>query len=511
MRPIAARALPSRLVPPWLPITVASSPCSSASSTVCAKRRAVTTTSCPRACELAHERREERDVRRVGEVDEQSHVRQRCRVGSDAGRHAGAHGVRRPRRPASRVIVANIGQRDAGRAEALGDRQVAGRVAEVRVDRLQVVRVAVVDRRADAGVLARGHELRRGARCARRTGARSARCRRRPGAARRARRVPLRRTSRRPGGGARSTRRPRAGCGAGRRPGARRGGCCSPTCVKVCLSLLPWKRSIRASSATSSRLVAISPPSPKHGRFLVGKKLKVAASPNAPALVPSCSAPHAWAASSSTARPRSFASALSAVMSATWPNRCTGTIARVLPVTFGAHVVDVEAARRGIDVGEDGRRADRADRLGRREEGVGRADDLVARADAQAAQRDAERVGAVRDADRVLDAQVLGGLLLEALDLGAEDEAARSQHARRDLLELRPCTGRSARSGPSAGRPSVVLLSRVRGRSHTIEWAKRRRGPRVAAGPSNVRCCRMRLAQCAIASGASTVAGPGGS
>ena len=84
----------------------------------------------------------------------------------------------------------------------------------------------------------------------------------------------------------------------------------------------------------------------------------------------------------------------------------------------------VEVQRRRVDVGEDGRRAAAGDRLGGREERERRADHLVARADPERVEHEHERVGAVRDADRLLDAEVLGRLALEALDLGAEDEAA---------------------------------------------------------------------------------------
>ena len=90
----------------------------------------------------------------------------------------------------------------------------------------------------------------------------------------------------------------------------------------------------------------------------------------------------------------------------------------------------VEVQRRRVDVGEDGRRADARDRLGGRVERERGADHLVAGADPDRVEHEHDRVGAVRDADRLLDAEVLGRLALEALDLGAEDEAARSRASR---------------------------------------------------------------------------------
>ena len=87
---------------------------------------------------------------------------------------------------------------------------------------------------------------------------------------------------------------------------------------------------------------------------------------------------------------------------------------RLRPVgDLRGRVLDVEVERRGVDVGEDGGRAAPDDRLGRRVEREGRADDLVAGADAHRVERDDERVGAVRDADRALHAEVRGGLFLE--------------------------------------------------------------------------------------------------
>ena len=94
-----------------------------------------------------------------------------------------------------------------------------------------------------------------------------------------------------------------------------------PISSNVFLSREPWKRSIRIRSATSSSVAATSPPSPSANRFLVGKKLKVEATP----VVATPSAPKAWAASSSMGRPNAASSASGAGR----PKRCTGTIAFV--------------------------------------------------------------------------------------------------------------------------------------------------------------------------------------
>ena len=89
----------------------------------------------------------------------------------------------------------------------------------------------------------------------------------------------------------------------------------------------------------------------------------------------------------------------------------------------------VEVERDRIDVGEDRRGADPRDRLRGGVEREGGADHLVAGADPERVQDEDERVGPVRDADRLLDAERLGGLALEPLDLGAEDEASALERA----------------------------------------------------------------------------------
>ena len=76
------------------------------------------------------------------------------------------------------------------------------------------------------------------------------------------------------------------------------------------------------------------PPSPIPGKFLVGKKLKVAMSPKVAISPSGARAPKAWAQSSTTARPCSRPRAVMAAMSAGWPKMCTGRIARVAGPIF---------------------------------------------------------------------------------------------------------------------------------------------------------------------------------
>ena len=97
----------------------------------------------------------------------------------------------------------------------------------------------------------------------------------------------------------------------------------------------------------------------------------------------------------------------------------------------------VEVQRARVDLGEDRGRADPRDRLGGGVERERRADHLVAGADLERVEDEHDRVGAVRDADRLLDAESLGRLALEALDLGAEDEAAALERPLERRLQLR--------------------------------------------------------------------------
>ncbi len=143
-------------------------------------------------------------------------------------------------------------------------------------------------------------------------------------------------------------------------------------------------------------------------------------------------APNAWAASSSSGRP----SAASSSSGAGRPKRWTGTIAFVRSGDQRRHGRRVEVERHRVDVGEDRRRADARDRLCGRVERERGADHLVAALDPHRLEREDERVGPVRDADRVRDTEVGGRLALEGLDLRAEDEAAGLEHLGEPLLKL---------------------------------------------------------------------------
>ena len=71
------------------------------------------------------------------------------------------------------------------------------------------------------------------------------------------------------------------------------------------------------------------PPSPMPGKFLVGKKLIVAASPKVPISPSGARAPKACAESSTTASPCSRAISMIGAIGAGWPKMCTGRIALV--------------------------------------------------------------------------------------------------------------------------------------------------------------------------------------
>ena len=105
----------------------------------------------------------------------------------------------------------------------------------------------------------------------------------------------------------------------------------------------------------------------------------------------------------------------------------------------------------GIDVGEDRRRTDARDRLGRRVEGERRADHLVAGADPERLEREDERVGPVRDADRMRYAEERRRLVLECLDLRPEDEAAGARTAEK----------RSSSSGMSGAYCAFTSMSGI--------------------------------------------------
>ena len=108
------------------------------------------------------------------------------------------------------------------------------------------------------------------------------------------------------------------------------------------------------------------------------------------------------------------------------------------------HVGGVEVERDGVDVREHRGRADPGDRLGSGVERERGADHLVPSTDAHRLERQDERIGAVRDADPVRDAERCSGLVLEGLDLWAEDEAAGLEHLGETPLELRDVGARTA-------------------------------------------------------------------
>ena len=88
----------------------------------------------------------------------------------------------------------------------------------------------------------------------------------------------------------------------------------------------------------------------------------------------------------------------------------------------------------GIDVGEHRPRASHHDGQRRVRGGQGRRDDLVARSDTDPAQRNRKRIGAGADADGVFSVCRGGELLLERLELRAEDEPAPCHHSRNGFL-----------------------------------------------------------------------------
>ena len=121
--------------------------------------------------------------------------------------------------------------------------------------------------------------------------------------------------------------------------------------------------------------------------------------------------------------PRARAMAMMASMSAGWPAKWTGMIARVRGVMARLDGCGIEVERVQVDVGEHRNRVGLDHGGGGREERVGRDDDLVLGADARRHQRDAQRDGAVDDGDAVLAAVHRGEALLELGDLRAVQPA----------------------------------------------------------------------------------------
>ena len=189
-------------------------------------------------------------------------------------------------------------------------------------------------------------------------------------------------------------------------------------------------------------------------------------------------------------RRRGRASSAIGVMSsigAVWPNRCTGAIDLGALGDRRLDRVGVDQEVLVVDVDEDRHGADARRRLGRGDERVRRHDDLVARPDADGAVGELERVGAVGDADDVLDADVVGVLALERVDLGTADEcrglelrAPHRQHLVEDLGLLR---------GEVEERHLIVLtcvdLQRAGGHARPRSARRaRRRARRLPSRPS---------------------------
>ena len=100
-------------------------------------------------------------------------------------------------------------------------------------------------------------------------------------------------------------------------------------------------------------------------------------------------------------------------------------------------VLQVEVHRGRVDIGEHWRRAAAGHGLGRRIEGECRADDLVTGPDAEGVQREHERVGAVRDADRLAHPEIVRGLALERGHVRAQDEVGAREHTVDRLADAR--------------------------------------------------------------------------
>ena len=108
-----------------------------------------------------------------------------------------------------------------------------------------------------------------------------------------------------------------------------------------------------------------------------------------------------------------------------------------------------------------GRRRGRSPRPSRRTCGRGRR--LVPRADQEALERQDQCVGAVGDGDGLPGTHRVGHLLLERLDVGAEDEAARVDDVSRPRASRRRAGARTGRGCPSEGRASKQITQRWNG------------------------------------------------
>ena len=154
--------------------------------------------------------------------------------------------------------------------------------------------------------------------------------------------------------------------------------------------------------------------------------------PTVPAARPSEAAPCAWAASSINGMPYRSASARNGPNATARPYRCTGRIA----AGRGVIAASIEKAVFQIDVGEAGDRACLGDAAGGRNRAVGRGEHEIAGADSERAQSEMDRVGSGSDPHGVAEPDVGGELLLEALQLFAEDEPTAFQDACDRPIEL---------------------------------------------------------------------------
>ena len=111
-------------------------------------------------------------------------------------------------------------------------------------------------------------------------------------------------------------------------------------------------------------------------------------------------------------------------MSAGWPYRCTGMMARGARRDGGFDLGRVEIVGIGADVHKDRRGAGLGDGLGGGVEGERGGDHLVAGADAAGQQRQVQRRRARGHPDGFADADEAGEGFLECPDLGPHDEAA---------------------------------------------------------------------------------------
>src|SRR5262245_53593723 len=101
------------------------------------------------------------------------------------------------------------------------------------------------------------------------------------------------------------------------------------------------------------------------------------------------------------------------------------------------HLMWIEIIGQGIDVYEDGPRAQAANRAGAGKEREGGHDHFVAWADLQGLEGQKQGVGAGGAADGIAGAGVAGYLLLKGGYLGTKNYLAAGKHAPHRLLEQR--------------------------------------------------------------------------